>query len=125
MTLYSIAEEIRRCTACSLWKSRTLAVPGDGKGKIIVVLPPPTDAEDRLGISKLKLEHIFVTHITKCYGKTTKENLKTCKDLWLDKQINLINPEKIILVGKEAQSMFKNDPRTINSTLKDLEKNLN
>ncbi|NQV91143.1 hypothetical protein HQ489_01605 [Candidatus Woesearchaeota archaeon] len=124
MTLYSIAEEIRRCTACPLWKSRTLAVPGDGQGKIMVVLPPPTDAEDRLGISTLKLENVFVTHITKCYGNTTKENLKTCKDLWLDKQIQELNPEKIILVGKEAQSIVK-DKRTINSTLKNLEKHLN
>ena len=120
MILYSIAEGIRKCTSCPLWKSRTLAVPGDGQGKVMVVLPPPTDEEDRLGASKLKLENAFVTHITKCYGNTTKENLKTCKNLWLDQQIQELQPEKIILVGKEAQSMVK-DKRTINSTLKDLE----
>jgi uracil-DNA glycosylase len=124
MTLYSISEEIRKCTSCPLWKSRTLAVPGDGKGKIMVVLPPPTDEEDRLGTSKVKLENVFVTHITKCYGNTTKKYLKTCKGLWLDQQIQELQPEKIILVGKEAQSMFTNDKRTINSTLKDLEKHL-
>ena len=42
-SLYDLAEQIRRCTKCPLWKGRTLAVPGDGaeKAKIMVIGEAP------------------------------------------------------------------------------------
>ena len=48
-TLFSIAEQIRKCTACPLHKSRLLAVPGEGspKAKIMFIAEAPGSEEDR------------------------------------------------------------------------------
>src|SRR3989344_9207196 len=48
-TLFSLAEAVRRCTACPLWKGRTLAVPGEGPkdAKIMVIGEAPGEQEDR------------------------------------------------------------------------------
>ena len=51
-TLFSLAEEIRKCTACPLWKSTTLAVPGEGSkdAKVMMVGEAPGEEEDRQGL---------------------------------------------------------------------------
>ena len=48
-TLFSIAENIRKCTSCPLYKNATLAIPGDGPkdAKIMVVGEAPGEQEDR------------------------------------------------------------------------------
>ena len=52
VTLFSLAEDIRRCTACPLYKNATLAVPGDGPrdAKIMLVGEAPGEEEDRQGL---------------------------------------------------------------------------
>jgi len=123
-TLFSLAEGIRRCTACPLYKSRTLAVPGVGPSdaKIMLIGEAPGEEENRQGlpfigrsgamldemltISNLPRDHIFITSICKCHPPKnrlpTRKESKTCKELWLLKQIDLIKPKLIILLGKTA-----------------------
>ena len=50
-TLFSLSEQIRRCTACPLWKKRTLAVSGEGSknARMMFVGEAPGSEEDRLG----------------------------------------------------------------------------
>ena len=121
-TIYDLAEEIRRCTACPLWKGRTLAVPGEGKGKIMFVGGAPTVEEDRQGlpfvgksgkfldemleIAGLKREDVFFTGIVKCHPPENRrpsiEEVKTCKEKWLEKQIEVLKPKLVVILGRVA-----------------------
>ncbi|MBI2572403.1 uracil-DNA glycosylase [Candidatus Woesearchaeota archaeon] len=123
-TLFSLAEQIRRCTACPLWKGRTLAVPGEGpkNAKIMVIGGATHEQEDREGLPlvgksgtllKKMFEEIgvdystlFITNSVKCHVATPKAptlaECTTCKKLWLDQQITLLNPQLIILLGEVA-----------------------
>lgn len=125
-TLFSIAEQIRKCTACPLWKSRTLAVPGEGpeKARIMLVGEAPGAEEDRQGlpfigrsgkfmnemlaVAGLERKDVFITGAVKCHPPKNRtpamEEIKACKSLWLGKQVEAIKPEIIILMGNVALS---------------------
>jgi len=125
-TLYDLAEGIRRCTACPLWEGRTLAVPGEGQGKIMFVGEAPGVEEDRLGMpfvgpsgdifnEMLKMmglarDKCFVTNVCKCHPQKNHipkiEELKKCKEEWLDLQISVIKPKLIVLMGDLALKLF-------------------
>jgi uracil-DNA glycosylase len=120
--LYDLAEDIRRCTSCPLWKDRTLAVPGDRKGKVVMVFSHPSEEEDRLGtlivedcslLEKLGLskDDCFFTTLLKCYPKNVvdlDEHYATCKSLWLDKQIEAINPH-VVIVDYKLKNYFSEE----------------
>jgi DNA polymerase len=121
--LYKLEEEIRRCTACSLWKKRTLTVPGEGSSgaKIMIVGEAPGAEEDRQGkpfigragklldklleIARLKKENVFITNCVKCRPPGNRNpnaaELKACKN-WLDNQISVIKPKLIVVLGRVA-----------------------
>ena len=125
-TLYDLAEGIRRCTACPLWEGRTLAIPGEGSGKVMFVGDVPGVEEDRLGspfigpsgeilndmleIVGLNREKCFLTHACKCHPKHGRKpklgELKTCKEQWLDLQIAIIQPKLIVLMGEFALKLM-------------------
>lgn len=123
-SLSSLAEGIRRCTACPLWKGRLLAVPGEGSrnAKIMFIGEAPGAEEDRQGLpfvgrsgkfldEMLKLagverKDVFITGSCKCHPPenrtpTTLE-ITMCKSLWLDTQIEIITPKLIVLLGSVA-----------------------
>ncbi|MAF99449.1 MAG: uracil-DNA glycosylase [Nanoarchaeota archaeon] len=124
MTLFELAEQIRTCTACPLFKERTLTVPGSGpeNAKIMIIGEGPGQEEDRQGLpfigrsgklltevlteSGLDREEFFITNTVKCRPPDNRnplaEEMSTCKSLWLDKQIELINPNIIVLLGNMA-----------------------
>lgn len=121
MELYDLAEDIRKCTACPLWKTRTLAVPGEGKGKIMIIGEAPGAEEDRLGqpfvgragkllnelleTAGIDRKNVFITNTVKCRPPKNRNpntlELKTCRK-WLDQQIETINPNLIIVLGRVA-----------------------
>ena len=125
-TLYDLAEGIRRCTACPLWEGRTLAVPGEGEGKVMFIGDVPGAEENRMGrpfvgpseeifeemleAVHLSREKCFVTHVCKCrlsHGRKLNMNeLKTCKEEWLDSQIAVIKPKLIVLMGELALKLM-------------------
>ncbi len=125
-TLYDLAEGIRRCTACPLWDGRTLAIPGEGSGKIMFIGDIPGVEENRLGRPfvgpseeifnellrsvGLNRENCFLTPVCKCHpahGRNPRlEELKTCKEEWLDSQIAVIKPKLIVLMGKLALKLI-------------------
>ena len=124
ITLFSLAEGIRTCTACPLYKNRLLAVPGEGpaNAKIMFVGEAPGADEDHLGrpfvgrsgkfldelmnTVGIKREDVFITGACKCrppQNRTpTVSELKTCRQLWLDQQIEVIKPRVIVLLGSAA-----------------------
>src|SRR5919199_3890922 len=122
--LDELAAEIRVCTKCPLWESRTLAVPGDGKytSKVMIIGEAPGKEEDEsghpfVGSAGRYLDHVlegtgidrndfFITNTVKCRppGNRTPKKLEvdTCTSNYLFEQIELINPKLIMLLGLVA-----------------------
>jgi len=125
--LEKLNREIRNCRKCPLWKTRKNAVPGEGpvNAKIFICGQAPGFEENLLGkpfvgragkflnqllkIAKIKREKVFLTSPIKCFPpknrKPTKKEIEACLP-YLKKQIEIINPKKIILLGEIAFSVF-------------------
>jgi uracil-DNA glycosylase family 4 len=122
--LEELAAQIRVCTKCPLWESRTLAVPGDGKhnSKVMIIAEAPGREEDEsghpfVGSAGRYLDHVlegtglnrsdfFITNTVKCRppkNRTPKRlEVETCTSNYLFEQIELINPKLIMLLGVVA-----------------------
>lgn len=126
--LQRLAKEIRKCRSCPLWKTRTKAVSGEGgfKKKLFFVGEAPGRNEDlsgkpfcgiagrffdkMLGKAYLSREDIFVTGAVKCRPphnrKPKKSEIEKCKPFLL-KQIKILKPRLIVLLGKTALEAFQ------------------
>jgi DNA polymerase len=122
--LEELAAQIRVCTKCPLWESRTLAVPGDGKfsSKVMIIGEAPGREEDEsghpfVGSAGRYLDHVlegtgldrtdfFITNTVKCRppkNRTPKRlEVETCTSNYLFEQIELVNPKLIMLLGAVA-----------------------
>jgi DNA polymerase len=122
--LEQLAKQIRVCVKCPLHASRTLAVPGEGKvtAKVMIIGEGPGKQEDQtgrpfVGNAGRYLDHVlegtslmrsdfFITNIVKCRppsNRTPKiDEVETCTSLYLYKQIRLIDPQLILLLGSIA-----------------------
>lgn len=118
--IQTLTKQIRKCKRCELWKKRNKAVPGEGNinTKIMFIGEAPGKKEDETGKpfvgragkflnqliekSKINRKRIYITSVLKCYTKKpTKKQIKACKPFLL-KQIELIKPKIIVLLGKLA-----------------------
>jgi len=122
--LEQLAAQIRVCEKCPLHTSRTLAVPGDGPSaaKVMIIGEGPGRDEDRSGHpfvgasgrflnevlegSGIDRDEFFITNIVKCrppQNRTPKKlEVDTCTSNYLFEQIELINPQLIMLLGGVA-----------------------
>lgn len=122
--LEELAAQIRVCTFCPLWESRTLAVPGDGKfsSRVMIIGEAPGREEDEsghpfVGSVGRYLDHVlegtglsrsdfFITNTVKCRppkNRTPKRlEVETCTSNYLFEQIELVNPKLIMLLGAVA-----------------------
>ncbi len=116
MKLHDIAEGVRKCTACPLWKERLLPVSGDGKqdSEKIILFTIPNEEEDRKGevLQVENSENVFTTPLVKCFPKemeVTKDMKRTCCEKWLIKQIELIEPKEVdmSLLDEESKKILK------------------
>ncbi|OGZ17367.1 MAG: uracil-DNA glycosylase [Candidatus Nealsonbacteria bacterium RBG_13_36_15] len=120
-------QKIKSCKKCLLWESRENTVPGEGpiNAKIIIIGQAPGAEEDKTGrpfigragklldkllkIANLKREKVFITSPIKCFPpknrKPTKREIQICLP-YLKEQIRVINPQKFILLGEIAFSIF-------------------
>ena len=127
-----LENKIKNCTSCPLGKTRTNAVPGEGnsKAKIMIIGEAPGRNEDEQGrpfvgiagkrLNKLledngiERKDVFITNVVKCRPPKnrvpTEDEAKTCIELFLNEQINLIKPKLIILLGKTASDNFLKFP---------------
>jgi len=124
-SLEKIAEEVRGCPLCKLAMTRKNAVPGEGQlsAKIMFIGEAPGRSEDEEGrpfvgaagrilndlMKKVGIERsqVFITNIVKCRppnNRVPKEDeLNACRP-YLDRQIALIKPEVICILGRTAYS---------------------
>jgi len=122
--LDELAAQIRVCTRCPLWESRTLAVPGDGKyaARIMIIGEAPGREEDEagqpfVGATGRFLNHVlegtgldrtdfFITNTVKCRPPKNRTPRKlevdTCTSNYLSEQIELVNPRLVMLLGGVA-----------------------
>lgn len=129
MNLNAIAKQIKKCKKCSLYKSRKTAVPGEGptNAKLFFIGQAPGRNEDKTGkpfvgkagrflddllrANKIDRKKIFLTSIVKCYPLKNrlprKKEYETCIKEYLIDQIRVVNPKKIIVMGKTAKKALK------------------
>jgi DNA polymerase len=122
--LEQLAEEIGSCVKCRLHESRTQAVPGEGslKAQVMIIGEAPGRDEDRTGHpfvgaagrfldsvfegTGINRANLFITNTVKCRppGNRTprKEEVDTCTSNYLFMQIELVNPQLIMLLGAVA-----------------------
>jgi uracil-DNA glycosylase family 4 len=124
-SLEKIAEDVRGCPLCKLARTRKNAVPGEGQlsAKIMFIGEAPGRNEDEEGrpfvgaagrilndlLKKVGIERsqVFITNIVKCRppnNRVPKEDeLNACRP-YLDRQIALIKPKVICILGRTAYS---------------------
>ena len=122
--MHQLDEGIRVCVKCPLHKSRTIAVPGEGPvpADVFILGEAPGGKEDRQGrpfvgpsgmllerlleVAGLTRNDVFITSCVKCRppGNRTPHTLEldTCQENWLDRQISLVDPKLVVLLGKVA-----------------------
>ncbi len=122
--LDELAAQIKVCTRCPLWESRTHAVPGDGKytSKVMIIGEAPGREEDEsghpfVGSAGRFLNHVlegtgldrgdfFISNVVKCRppkNRTPKAiEVGTCTANYLFEQVELINPKLVMLLGGVA-----------------------
>jgi len=127
--LYSKAQT---CKACLLYKTRNNIVFSDGFefAPVMFIGEAPGENEDKTGIpfigragqllrkflfeTDYKQEDFYIANTVKCRPpknrKPTKEEKQACRG-YLEQQIELINPEIIVLVGTTALESFNDDKK--------------
>jgi len=132
--LEKIAEEAGRCRKCPLGSSRTNAVPGEGNpnARIMFVGEAPGADEDAQGrpfvgragklLDKviaacgLKRSDVFIGNILKCRPPQNRdpaaEEIISCLP-YLQRQIEIINPEIIVALGAHAARTLLNTNKSI------------
>jgi uracil-DNA glycosylase len=124
-SLEKIAANVRGCPLCKLSRSRKNAVPGEGQlsAKIMFIGEAPGRSEDEKGrpfvgaagrildelLKKAGIERseVFITNIVKCRppnNRVPKEDELTACRPYLDRQIALIKPKVICILGRTAYS---------------------
>src|SRR5215510_9605560 len=124
----AIAADIRKCTACGLYKGRTNAVPGAGpiNAEIMFIGEGPGYNEDQQGLpfvgqsgrlleEFLKLigltrNDVFIGNVVKCRPPDNRDpqpdEIDTCTKAYLFRQIDLINPKVIATLGRFSMGLF-------------------
>jgi DNA polymerase len=125
--LHEIALLVSKCQNCPLHHSRVKSVPGEGpeNARIMFIGEGPGFHENQQGrpfvgqagkfldellsVSGLKRETVFITNVVKCRPPGNRdpqpEELQACS-VYLDRQIELINPEIIVTLGRFSMAKF-------------------
>jgi DNA polymerase len=127
-TIQLIAQEVRGCTLCGLASGRTRAVPGEGPAdaRIVLIGEGPGYHEDRQGrpfvgqsgqflddllaMAGLARADVFIANVVKCRPPQNRDPLPdevaTCTESYLYRQIEAINPPVIVTLGRFSMSLF-------------------
>ncbi|KKW01964.1 MAG: uracil-DNA glycosylase [Candidatus Kerfeldbacteria bacterium RIFCSPLOWO2_01_FULL_48_11] len=126
--LADIAQAVATCTKCPLSEKRTHAVPGEGSpnSELLFIGEGPGQKEDEQGrpfvgsagkfleelLSTINLtrKDVFITNVVKCRPPGNRDpepnEVDTCTELYLYKQIAIIKPKLIITLGRHSMYRF-------------------
>jgi len=130
-TLSQLKQQALNCHLCSLSKSRTQVVFGEGneQADIMFIGDVPLEIEDNEGkaflgrggemltamiekVLKTPRQEVYLTNLLKCRPLANKEvhesEYHTCK-AYLFKEIELVNPKVIVTLGEKAYHYLTND----------------
>lgn len=126
-----VSHGIQRCQKCERAATRTHAVPGEGSAdaRLFLVGEAPGNKEDRSGrpfvgragvyLDKMFHSHslernaVFITSILKCYHPDSpkESQIEACLS-WTDAQVEILEPELILVMGRTAeQGLFGRNAR--------------
>lgn len=125
--LKNLNKQMLACTQCALRKTCNQVVPGEGSAnaEIMFIGEGPGKKEDELGRPfvgsagkfldelltsiDLKREDIYIANTVKCRPPNNRDPLpeekKTCW-LWLEKQLEIIQPKIVIPLGRHSLELF-------------------
>lgn len=126
--LQIIAEQISTCTLCPLHQGRTRAVPGEGptNARLMLIGEGPGYHEDRQGrpfvgasgqfldelliMAGLQRSEVFIANVVKCRPPQNRDPLpdeiSTCTQTYLFRQIECINPRVIVTLGRFSMGLY-------------------
>ncbi len=125
--LEEIRDQISTCEKCALCKTRNKTVPGSGNpdSPVIFVGEAPGANEDKEGIPfcgaagkfldtmlasiGLSREKVFIANTLKCRPPDNRDPEESEKEVcrpYLEKQIEIINPQIIVCLGKHSVETF-------------------
>mgnify|MGYP003383415262 CR=1 FL=1 len=126
--LESVARRILNCTLCDLCQGRTHAVPGEGpeQARIMLIGEGPGAQEDlqgrpfvgasgqfmmeTLATVGLRRQDVFITNLVKCRPPGNRDpqpdEILMCGDTYLNLQIELIDPQIIVTLGRFSLGRF-------------------
>jgi len=130
-TLSQLKQQAQNCHLCSLSKSRTQVLFGEGnkEANIMFIGDIPLEIEDNEGkiflgrggemltsmiekVLKIPRSEVYLTNLLKCRPLSNKEvhesEYHTCK-AYLFKEIALVNPKIIVTLGEKAYHYLTND----------------
>lgn len=125
--LEALHQRIATCQDCSLGRTRTRAVPGEGPEHPLVMFigeapgyhedqqgrpfvgPAGKFLEELLKSVGLKRSEVFITNVVKCHPPDNRDPLpgeiETCRK-YLDRQIELLQPKIIVTLGRYSLARF-------------------
>lgn len=125
--LEEIATQVRACTRCELWRTRTNAVPGEGNpcAEVMFVGEGPGYHEDRQGrpfvgaagqylnelLSRvgLRREEVYITNVVKCRPPGNRDPLPdeiaACAP-YLEEQLAIIQPRIVVTLGRYSMARW-------------------
>jgi len=125
--LNEISMQISTCRKCGLSSTRKSSVPGEGpsNARIMFIGEGPGFHEDQQGRpfvgaagkfldellenAGLSRSEVFITNVVKCRPPGNRDpqedELKACAN-YLDKQIEILNPEVIVTLGRFSMAKF-------------------
>lgn len=130
--LLELYEQMRVCTKCDLAKGRTKAVPGEGpaNAEIMFIGEAPGFHEDREGrpfvgaagkyldelLASIGMQRaqVYICNVIKCRPPQNRdplpEEMEACRP-YLDRQIELINPQVILTISRFAMARWFPDKK--------------
>ncbi|MFO7807305.1 MAG: uracil-DNA glycosylase [Candidatus Moraniibacteriota bacterium] len=122
-----LEKQIKTCVACQLSEGRTNVVPGSGnpKAEIMFIGEGPGKNEDlqgepfvgaagklldeMLAQNNLQRKDVYIANVVKCRPPGNRDPLPQEVDTcwpWLEKQISIIQPKLIVLLGRHSLQRF-------------------
>lgn len=124
ITLNELSKQIHSCTLCPLHETRTTAVPGEGPdhAPIMFIGEAPGRQEDLRGRpfvgsagkvlnrnltrANIARNDVFITNVVKCRPAGNRvpapDEVRTCVSTYLERQIALIKPRVLCILGGVA-----------------------
>jgi len=125
--LSELSLQIQNCQKCTLHKSRTRAVPGEGAEDTAVLFvgeapgwhedqqgrpfvgPAGHFLDELLASISLKRQQVFIANVLKCRPPGNRDPLpgeiQACWP-WLERQIEIIHPKMIVSLGRYSLARF-------------------